>query len=313
MPMETSFWGPQYQRASSPLQLSGGLSTSTFAPTFQAPALPQSSRGTNRPSSGFSTSTYKPTLRVPSTPPPARPSKSAKRTSSPSSSLSASTFVPMLHLPAPKHHPPSSGLSTSTFWPTLQLPSPKRGIAASRFNSHPAPELYDGRASIHPSESASVVHLSRRRLAHSTGGSSGVRQWLVKNSPLVPTRSPPPLPPPPPPSTRPDSPPSRTTSQAAPVGALPCPPESPLPRELPPRYNGNTAHFDQLEASRDRLDGLIASIIEIQLAIISKRELSMINVLGSIQRAIVTGQRMNSVQPLVQELDSLYRVQACEM
>ncbi|KAI8303313.1 hypothetical protein K4K59_013298 [Colletotrichum sp. SAR11_240] len=78
-----------------------------------------------------------------------------------------------------------------------------------------------------------------------------------------------------------------------------------------PEDHGDTAHSDQLEASRERLDGLIASVKEIQLVMISERESDMISILESIQRAIVTGQRMYSVAPLVQELDSLCRGQAC--
>ncbi|KAH0422489.1 hypothetical protein CcaCcLH18_12797 [Colletotrichum camelliae] len=310
---ETSSWGPQYQRPPSALQMSSGLSTSTFAPTFRAPVPPQSSSATNRSSSGLSTSTFEPTLRVPSTPPPAQPHKSMN---SLSSGLSASTFAPTLHLPSfPDHPPPSSGMSTSTFMPTLQVPSPKRGIAASRFNSHPAPDLHDGRSSIHPSESASVAHLSRRRLAHGTGGSSGVRQWLGKQ--LVPAKPPPP-PPPSPPPTRPDPPPPprtppRPPSQAAPVGSLPSPPETPRPKASLPEDSGTTAHLDQLEASREHLDSLIASIKEIQLAMVSEREFGMIILLGSIQHAIITGQQVDSVSPLVQELDSLCRGQACEV
>ncbi|KAI8257129.1 hypothetical protein K4K58_004455 [Colletotrichum sp. SAR11_239] len=80
-----------------------------------------------------------------------------------------------------------------------------------------------------------------------------------------------------------------------------------------PKDHGDTAHSDQLEASRERLDGLIASVKEIQLVMISERESDMISILESIQRAIVTGQRMHSVAPLVQGLDSLCRGQACEV
>ncbi|KAJ0272120.1 hypothetical protein COL940_010639 [Colletotrichum noveboracense] len=312
---ETSSWGPPYQRPPSVLQMSSGLSTSTFAPTFRAPAPPQSSRGTNRPSGGLSTSTFEPTLRLPSTPPPTQPHRS---TSSPSSGLSTSTFAPTLRLPiSPEHppQPPSSGLSTSTFRPTLQLPSPKRGIAASRFNSHPAPDVHDERSTIHPSESASVAHHSRRRLAYRTGDSSGVGQWLRKQSPPVPARPQPP--PPPPPPTRPDPPPPRTPphtpSQAVPVGTLPSPPETPRLKVPLPENHGDTARFDQLEVSRERADGLIASVKEIQLAMISQRESDIMGILESIQRAILTGRRMDSVSPLVQQLNSLCREQACEV
>ncbi|KAF0320994.1 hypothetical protein GQ607_011752 [Colletotrichum asianum] len=275
---ETSSWGPPYQRPPSALQMSSGLSTSTFAPTFRVPAPSESSRGTNLSSSGLSTSTFEPTLRLPSAPPTAQPHRSTIS----SSGLSASTFAPTLRLPSsPEHAPPSSGVSTSTFRPSLQLPSPKRGIAASRFNSHPAPDLHDGRSSIHPSESASVAHTSRRRLAHGISDSGG----------------PPPPPPPPPTPTRPDPP----------------PPQTPRPKVPLPEGHGDTAHSDQLEASRERLDGLIARVKEIQLVMISERESDMISILESIQRAIVTGQRMDSVAPLVQELDSLCRGQACEV
>ncbi|KAJ0350575.1 hypothetical protein COL154_013250 [Colletotrichum chrysophilum] len=309
---ETSSWGSPYQRPPSALQMSSGLSTSTFALTFRVPAPAQSSRGTNLSSSGLSTSTFEPTLRLPSAPPTAQPHKSTIS----SSGLSASTFAPTLRLlSSPEHALPSSGVSTSTFRPTLQLPSPKRGIAASRFNSHPTLDLHDGRSSIHPSESASVAHTSRRRLAHGTSDSGGVGQWLRRQSPLVPARPQPP--PPPPPPTRPDPPsphtPPRTPSQTVPVGALPSPPETPRPKVSQLEDHGDTAHSDQLEASRERLDGLIASVKEIQLVMISERESDMVSILESIQRAIFMGQRMDSVAPLVQELDSLCRGQACEV
>ncbi|KAI8248967.1 hypothetical protein K4K53_000415 [Colletotrichum sp. SAR 10_77] len=80
-----------------------------------------------------------------------------------------------------------------------------------------------------------------------------------------------------------------------------------------PKDHGDTAHSDQLEASRERLDGLIASVKEIQLVMISERESDMVSILESIQRAIVTGQQMHSAAPLVQGLDSLCRGQACEV
>ncbi|KAI8303638.1 hypothetical protein K4K61_006873 [Colletotrichum sp. SAR11_59] len=102
-------------------------------------------------------------------------------------------------------------------------------------------------------------------------------------------------------------------SWTVPVGALPSPPETPRPKVPLPEGHGDTAHSDQLEASRERLDGLIARAKEIQLVMISERESDMISILESIQRAIVTGQRMDSVAPLVQELDSLCRGQACEV
>lgn len=188
---DVTSWGPRLQTshfAPAPCLSSGELTT-THAPTFvqapsRGPGRSRSSgastttyeptlilRGASGQSSGASTTTYEPTLVL------HEPPANHGRDPTVLTSMSTTTYEPtFIQPPGPSQGVslPSSGLSTSSYNPTLVMSAAPvlsgstsltaaafshRGLAASRFNPERDAEAH----SIHPSESASVAHLSSRR------------------------------------------------------------------------------------------------------------------------------------------------------